>query len=711
MKIDLKTKIFYLALAAICLISISGTLIYRFYALNWLGILGTLILAASGLYFFYKLFPEKTRYGAEDIADKFVVNKSKTDWKKIISPAIWLLPYLLLLALCFLFLFQSRTDLALTSPWQIVSAKFFIAYILATGYLFWLIIKNFRFTLWLIMAHYFLSFSVLWIVFKIGYGYDPFIHQATMDLIDKKGFVNPKPLYYLGQYSLILFAHKFLFIPIVWLDKLLVPVLTALTIPPTIHFFLKNLSSNLQSSAVNLQLPILLFLALPFSIFTLTVPQNLAYLFLILAIFFALTASSWPEKILSYLLAIAAIVAHPLAGIPALLFVIAVSIQRAPENKFCFFPKNSKDEEICLEKPRQDILIIKSHPPRDIHKTYKKMAQAAINIIFKKNIFYALILILNTACLPLLFWLSQTNSSSVKADAADTGFIWPAIAMPQRENIFLNFIYFFQSNLWLILILASAFAVYIAYRYRREYSDFVLPAGFSLSLLVAYFLTRLINFNSLISYERADYANRILIIAFIFLLPIILILFSELLDRILESKPWLKYSWLIFLVLLIAISFYGSYPRRDNYFNSHGFAVGQQDLAAVQWINQNAHGAPYVVLANQQVSVAALWTFGFSHYYKPLPPPLTPPPAGGEIYFYPIPTGGPLYQIYLDMVYKKADRTTALQAADLTGVQTIYFVINKYWTGFDKIVEQAKMGATSYENLNNGDVYIFKYLK
>jgi len=63
------------------------------------------------------------------------------------------------------------------------------------------------------------------------------------------------------------------------------------------------------------------------------------------------------------------------------------------------------------------------------------------------------------------------------------------------------------------------------------------------------------------------------------------------------------------------------------------------------------------------------------------------------------------------MVYQKPDRAAAMQAADLTGVNVVYFVLNKYWTDFDKIVEQAKIEAVSYQNINNGEIYIFKYLK
>ena len=58
----------------------------------------------------------------------------------------------------------------------------------------------------------------------------------------------------------------------------------------------------------------------------------------------------------------------------------------------------------------------------------------------------------------------------------------------------------------------------------------------------------------------------------------------------------------------------------------------------------NAHGvSPYIVLANQSVSAAALLRFGFHTYY-------------GAQFYYAIPTGAPLYQSYLDMVYRGATR-------------------------------------------------------
>ncbi len=91
--------------------------------------------------------------------------------------------------------------------------------------------------------------------------------------------------------------------------------------------------------------------------------------------------------------------------------------------------------------------------------------------------------------------------------------------------------------------------------------------------------------------------------------------------------------------------------------------------------------------------------FGFSHYYK------------SNIFYYPIPTGGELYQYYLSMVYNKPGKDTMFAAMDLTGVKKSYFVLNKYWWAFPKILEEAKLEADSWQEIDNGQVYVFKYSK
>ena len=50
-----------------------------------------------------------------------------------------------------------------------------------------------------------------------------------------------------------------------------------------------------------------------------------------------------------------------------------------------------------------------------------------------------------------------------------------------------------------------------------------------------------------------------------------------------------------------------------------------------------------------------------------------------------------------------------LAAMDLAGVSQGYFVLNKYWWAFKKILDQAKLSASSFEEIDNGEVYVFKY--
>ncbi|PIX11973.1 hypothetical protein COZ73_01355, partial [Candidatus Falkowbacteria bacterium CG_4_8_14_3_um_filter_36_11] len=88
----------------------------------------------------------------------------------------------------------------------------------------------------------------------------------------------------------------------------------------------------------------------------------------------------------------------------------------------------------------------------------------------------------------------------------------------------------------------------------------------------------------------------------------------------------------------------------------------------------------------------------FKKYYK------------NNIFYYSIPTGDKLYSYYLMMV-KNPSRQTMLSAMDFAGADEAYFVINKYWWASAKIVDEAKLSADSWFIINNGDVYIFQYVK
>lgn len=643
-----------------CLISFFGAVVYRLYSLNSIGAAANLVLAAIAFIFLLRLKRISRIENREIYCDAGEWQEKNRDAENR-GFILWTAVYCLLAAACFLILFKSQTAEAVVSPWQTVPAYFFALYAAATGLIFYLAAQagNSRrenAVIFLISLHYFLSFSAVWIIYKLGYGYDSFVHQATMDLIDKTGAVEPKPFYYLGYYALIAIIHKITSLPIFWLDKLIVPVLAAVFLPMSLY---RALSEWYDDKTAALAL-ILILLILPFPFFISSAPQNFAYLLLLITVIRGLTCACAHDLIIIYLFALAALAVHPIAGIPALLLALALTVFHSDKTNW-------------------------------------------------KKYFYGLIFIFSAVILPAAFYFVEKSNSPVQSAtaAAQTAAIaWPKLIMPGEENFILNFIYLYGFNVKFFAALLAAAGIAIALKHGRKCKIFFLYLLIAAGLAASYFAVKILPFNYLIDYERGDYSGRILLAAAFLLLPFILAPLYGLTKKILTQSAAIKYPLIVFLSLLAAASLYLSYPRLDNYFNSHGYAVSDNDLEAVRWIESDGQ-SDFIVLANQQVSAAALREFGFKKYFKTSD-------SGGinsEIFYYPVPTGGRLYQYYLGMVYDKPSRASMFKAMDLAGVDKGYFVLNDYWWAFPKILAEAKLEADSWREINGGKIYIFKYEK
>ena len=626
-------KILKYILIIICLLSSIGAIVYFFYELNNFGVF--LILLFSTIIFIIILLLEK----------KYNKNKYFNNNEKLNSLLLLKFFYFIIILSCFYILYNNRISEAIISPWQVLPNYFFILYALSIFILIIISIKSKKQIIWLIYIHYFLSFSVAIIVYKLGYGFDPFIHNATMELIDKNGFVEPKPFYYLGQYSFIVILHKISFLPIALINKFLTPVLASIYLPILLQSVLKKYFNNNK----NINLTIVTLLIIPFGIFISTTPQSLAYLFLILTILYGLICKSVFDLIIIYLLAFTTLFIQPIAGIPAIIFTLFLTIY---------------------------------------HSDFKKI----------KNIFYIIISFFSIISLPLAFWFVEKNNATVNTNLKKIQFFTKNLIpkIPNSENFILNFIYLYAFNLKYIISFMVIAGIIIAIKNKKQCKIFIIYFISSVTLFFSYFLTKHFSFNFLISYERSNYVNRILTIAYIFLLPFILIAIYGFFNALSKQNKIIKNIFLIFIVILITTSLYISYPRFDNYYNSHGYSISDSDIKAVHWI-ENQTNSDYIVLSNQQVSVTALREFGFKKYYK------------NNIFYYPIPTGGQLYQYYLDMVYKKPSKQTMLSAMKLAGVNEGYFILNKYWWAFPKILREAKLEADSWIEIDNGNIFIFYY--
>ena len=619
-------------LGALGLLIVCGAAVYNFYQLNWPGIILALLLTGALCWWWQKKF----------FAPRFTLT-----WPRL-TAGDWLLVafYLIFFLGAFYLLLQVRTDKAIVSPWQVIAkTKFFLLYLAAGAVLIGLALKKSAFWLALTAAYYWLSFSVVAIVYKIGYGFDPFIHQATLAYIDRWGQISPKHFYYTGQYALEIIIHKLTWLPLAALDKFLIMGAAALILPPLIWRFLQNKFGDTAAS----RLALLALLTLSFTPFIMTTPQSLAYVLVLAIVCLGQTAREKPTIWLFYLLSLAALLIQPIAGVPCLLLTAALHLQQSR--------------------------------------------------LRRKELFYALILLLNIILLPAAFYLLQSRTVGATAGPLNFNLInWPSfkLSFPNQGSVFLNFAYLYGRNLGWLAALAAGGGIWLVWRERRHLSLTLIYLGQSATLLAAYFLTKLLPFNFLIDYEKNNYANRLLYLALLLLIPFFLTALVKALAKILAGGRLVKICFLAVLLALLGAALYISYPRYDRYYNSHGWATSAADVAAVRAIAADSPNLDYAVLANQQVSAAALRLAGFAKYYQ------------GSIFYYPIPTGGPLYQDYLTLT-KQPTIEPIMSAMNLTGVDKVYVVINSYWTDSKNLIKVLKTLADSQQIINNGEVYIFKF--
>ena len=614
-------------------ISFWGSLIYWFYALDTVGVILNLVLSVATFIIILK-YSARNR----DSAPAVPSNSGSSIWVlSLLYLGAWSGSVYLLLS--------ARTSESIISPWVPVSEWFFVFFFIAAVILFILILNKGITAKALLHLHTFLMFAVAVLVYQVGYGFDPFIHEATLEVIKEKGAVTPKPLYYVGQYSLVITLYKITPLSLAALNKFLVPVAGALFLPEVLYRGFKTELNSRRTLLILFFLPVLTF-----SPFIITVPQNLSYIFFISVLALGATAHNKTDLSVVGILALTTFFIHPISGIPALLFFAGLVIFKIPGVK-----------------------ILK----------------------LSKKFYYIAILALSAISLPMAF------SYGAKADIVpfDITSILPAAEFygASQEDLILNFVYFYGLNLKIILALMIVAGMILGYLYRRRYPGLMLYFYPGAGLVLAYLICKgILDFNFLIDYEKNNYSQRLLTLSVLFFLPFIVLAFSRLLSRIRRQEKAIQIPFVVIALLLLPASLYLSYPRADNYHNSHFHSVGKTDLQAVQWIEQDAD-KDYIVLANQQVSAAALKKIGFHRYYK------------NDIYFYPIPTGGQLYQYYLDMVYEEPTQKTMAEAMEFAGVDKGYFVLNKYWWAFDKIKQEAKLEAQNWKKLNQGKIYIFEY--
>jgi hypothetical protein len=441
------------------------------------------------------------------------------------------------------------------------------------------------------------------VLYPLGFGFDPFIHRATIRHIIEFGTIDPKPFYYIGNYVLEVAAAHLSALPLKLINDW-----TAIFVGLGVLFGSAKAAFERLHPAAYIGLLLLPLGALLSS----STPQALAYFFA-LAAFFELSCRSPLSIKRAIALSFIGCIIHPLAGIPALL----VSLYTWSRGRI---------------------------PKLITHASFMAFIFA----------------------LPALFLLQGTLlGAPIRISFSAPHF--PSLPA-NHFDLFLNGA---EVSMLLPALLSILFALY-ALRSKEAYA-LLLPPAFMLSQYLIF--RSFFEFDFLIEYEQQNYAERFLPLTLLALAPSAAIGLSQLFKDTFAFKQGV---FTLLLVLLLPFSTYASLPRNDGAERGRGFNTSIADLESVRAAHELADGKPYAVLASQATSAAALEELGFERYFHE------------SIFFYPIPTGGPLYEAFLSFAEGGAGMNAIEAAGELTGAKQIFVILPDYWWESDILSEETK---------------------
>ncbi|MDO8559534.1 MAG: hypothetical protein Q7S23_00655 [bacterium] len=580
-----------------------------------------------------------------------------------------LLGFIGLLALAIRQLLGAQTTEAIRTPWQIVPPSFWVGFIGATMALLGLHLRTDRAGRRLLLTLLLLGVgtSVALSVYPLGYGYDPFIHQAAERTIAESGVITPKTPYYIGQYALVVPIARILGVDVVAVDR--VSSLAGLLLIAALAYWPWR---RYHPTAAALPLTLLL---LPLGSLIATTPQGMANLWLLATA--TIVALPWtpvpqPPQLrwlpIALLTAGAASATHPIAGVPALALV-AFGL-------------------IAAWRPATSYVV----------KWGPRLASGAV-------------FGLTATTLPLLFLLNAQRAGIAPSEAWEPQPLGQMIAataaaalprFPVSTDPLLDFAAVLDLNRGWLLAVGAAAGAWLAWS-RKKQAVLLPSVATSIALLTTYLALRQMRFPQLIADEQAVFGQRVLELAGFVLLPLLMAGAQMLLERMSQERV-LRAAVVVLGSATLAAAVYLNYPRVDRYRVDRGYNLSAADVAAVRLVAADAHGT-YLVLANQMTSAAAIREFGFAPAYPTAADPRR------TMYTYPVPTGEPLYQKFLAMVREGPERSVVQTAAALsaTPINTVYFILPHYWNDFDRTSAAAQAAADQWWPLDNGKILVFRY--
>ncbi len=482
-------------------------------------------------------------------------------------------------------------------------------------------------------------------IYSFGYGFDIHIHSAALKLLTEHGQIHPRTPYYIGYYALILIVHSLIpFISIALIQQWLPPLIAAFVISGSVICLSRQ-------RATFILLP-LLFL-FPLSWMSESTPQALALSGTLLASILLIIKA--PLR-LSILVTLATISIHPLSGIP---LTITLIDRLLPTQ---------------IAKQLQGILIVTG-----------------------------------ALLVPILFVILGFFSSHPMPWSIPTHIF--SLPLVREFNPWLDIAFTLFWNRWIVIMTLLLFALRTSWKQKTplfDRNERALLVGSSSAAIGAFLLSGFESFPNVIAYETTDYPTRLFQTALVLSLPVVLPLITDAFETI-RSKMRRSVTWVSapLGVVILVMCLFALYPIDvDGYHVDKGYNMSIHDIRAVEWIKHNAQDVPYIVLANQSVSAAAIESNGFQTYFTVRDPRTN---KMESVFYYPVPTGGLLYPFYLQFVYQTPRRSTVIAAMERVGVQRAYVVINTYWKNSAALVRSAQHDANLAYSIDEGTIWIFRY--
>ena len=552
-----------------------------------------------------------------------------------------------------MFLFK-RTDAALISPWTLYESQPFILFGLATLiFLFNATKRKDDLPILVGILHTFAAVSVSAIVYKIGFGFDPFIHRAAENALSVSGTIEPRQILYIGQYVLVTALHHLTNLPLKQIDIWLIPLLTSLSLPICGYLGLKN-GWNLSKQQA--QTWWITALTSSFMVITYTIPFSFTFLFFLISLFLLPSIKSNPQKTIFLFASVVSILFHPLLAVPTTLFILAYFLQDQIKHRI----------ERIVTWTLSTFAIATSVPAMLIVYQKSQGQTVAFNNLLER----------------LPYFQTLFNNPFNRTSAI----------IPWHLNLVYNLEYILP---FLIFTLALISIYFYFKKQKRLVTNYII---YVVGLFLAIFGTStLFYFKNIIGHEQAEFALRLLNAWYLILIPFVAILFSKF-----SQEKRIKITLIIIVTFLIVHAWYFSYPQYNEKYPNISPSVSQTDIEIVKHINKLAEDKPYLVLSNQMTSAAALETFGFNRYISL---------ENEKVLWYAIPTGGKLYTYYIDTIFLGPNRERFDDLLNETNVESIYFVLNNYWAWTSTFLDKMEAISDDSFQFNNNQTKIIEFSK